>query len=155
MSVNRNAGKESSKDRVGSSVLDKIPFLHGCEDDDEDDSDEEDDFQGIATDCIDGPRKSKKSRVKVWPVKEHFHNPSALSVLCPEVNLSHVLCCLPPAQMSSEPMTTDLDPEDEEDEDDSEDALNEFDFLGSGEDGEGAGEARISGDGRELGTPLP
>lgn len=46
-------------------MLDKIPFLHGCEDDDEDDSDEEDDFQGIATDCIDGPRKNKKSRVKV------------------------------------------------------------------------------------------
>ena len=46
-------------------MLDKIPFLHGCEDDDEDDSDEEDDFQGMATDCIDGPRKNKKSRVKV------------------------------------------------------------------------------------------
>ncbi|KAF7663339.1 hypothetical protein LDENG_00211880 [Lucifuga dentata] len=114
--IKRNAGKESSKERLGSSVLDKIPFLHGCEDDDEDDSDEEDDFQGMATDCIDGPRKNKKSRMK----------------------------------MGSEPMTTDLDPEDEEDEDDSEDALSEFDFLGSGEDGEGAGEARISGDGREL-----
>lgn len=62
----RNAGKESSKERLGGSVLDKIPFLHGCEDDDEDDSDEEDDFQGMATDCIDGPRKNKKSRVKVW-----------------------------------------------------------------------------------------
>lgn len=119
--IKRNAGKESSKERLGGSVLDKIPFLRGCEDDDEDDSDEEDDFQGIATDCIDGPRKNKKSRVK----------------------------------MGSEPMTTDLDPEDEEDEDDSEDAQNEFDFLGSGEDGEGAGEARISGDGRELGTLLP
>ncbi|XP_034556756.1 striatin-4 isoform X2 [Notolabrus celidotus] len=114
--IKRNAGKESSKERLGGSVLDKIPFLHGCEDDDEDDSDEEDDFQGMTTDCIDGPRKNKKSRVK----------------------------------MGSEPMTTDLDPEDEEDEDDSEDALSEFDFLGSGEDGEGAGEARISGDGREL-----
>ncbi|XP_005915846.1 striatin-4 [Haplochromis burtoni] len=114
--IKRNAGKESSKERVGGSVLDKIPFLHGCEDDDEDDSDEEDEFQGMATDCMDGPRKNKKSRVK----------------------------------MGSEPMTTDMDPEDEEDEDDSEDALNEFDFLGSGEDGEGAGEARISGDGREL-----
>ncbi|XP_077423140.1 striatin-4 [Vanacampus margaritifer] len=114
--IKRNAGKESSKERLGGSVLDKIPFLHGCEDDDEDDSDEDDDFQGMATDCIDGPRKNKKSRVK----------------------------------MGSEPMTTDLDPEDEEDEDDSEDALSEFDFLGSGEDGEGAGEARISGDGREL-----
>uniref|UniRef100_A0A4W6EMG8 Striatin 4 n=1 Tax=Lates calcarifer TaxID=8187 RepID=A0A4W6EMG8_LATCA len=104
--IKRNAGKESSKERLGGSVLDKIPFLHGCEDDDEDDSDEEDDFQGM----------NKKSRVK--------------------------------------PMTTDLDPEDEEDEDDSEDALGEFDFLGSGEDGEGAGEARISGDGRELGGAL-
>ncbi|KAK7882591.1 hypothetical protein WMY93_028765 [Mugilogobius chulae] len=114
--IKRNAGKETSKEHMTGSVLDKIPFLHGCEDDDEDDSDEEDDFQGIATDCIDGPRKNKKSRVK----------------------------------MGSEPMTTDLDPEDEEDEDDSEDAQNEFDFLGSGEDGEGAGEARISGDGREL-----
>ncbi|XP_019943806.1 striatin-4 [Paralichthys olivaceus] len=114
--IRRKADKESSKERPGGSVLDKIPFLHGCEDDDEDDSDEEDDFQGMATDCIDGPRKNKKSRVK----------------------------------MGTEPMTTDLDPEDEEDEDDSEDALGEFDFLGSGEDGEGAGEARISGDGREL-----
>uniref|UniRef100_A0A8C9Z359 Striatin 4 n=1 Tax=Sander lucioperca TaxID=283035 RepID=A0A8C9Z359_SANLU len=114
--IKRNAGKESSKESLGGSVLDKIPFLRGCEDDDEDDSDEDDDFQGMATDCIDGPRKSKKSRVK----------------------------------MGAEPMTTDLDPEDEEDEDDSEDALSEFDFLGSGEDGEGAGEARISGDGREL-----
>ncbi|XP_034719858.1 striatin-4 isoform X1 [Etheostoma cragini] len=111
-----NAGKESSKEGLGGSVLDKIPFLHGCEDDDEDDSDEDDDFQGMATDCIDGSHKNKKSRVK----------------------------------MGAEPMTTDLDPEDEEDEDDSEDALSEFDFLGSGEDGEGAGEARISGDGREL-----
>lgn len=64
MSVCRNASKESSKERLGGSVLDKIPFLHGCEDD-EDDSDEEDDFQGMATDCIDGPRKNKKSRVKV------------------------------------------------------------------------------------------
>lgn len=64
----RNAGKESTKERLGGSVLDKIPFLHGCEEDDEDDSDEEDDFQGMATDCIDGPRKNKKSRVKVWSI---------------------------------------------------------------------------------------
>uniref|UniRef100_A0A8K9US85 Striatin 4 n=1 Tax=Oncorhynchus mykiss TaxID=8022 RepID=A0A8K9US85_ONCMY len=101
--IKRNAaGKDGSKERLGGSVLDKIPFLHGCQDDDEDDSDEEDDFQGMG-----------KLRVK--------------------------------------PTTTDLDPDDEEeDEDDSEDALSEFDFLGSGEEGEGAGEARISGDGREL-----
>uniref|UniRef100_A0A673MUF6 Striatin-4-like n=1 Tax=Sinocyclocheilus rhinocerous TaxID=307959 RepID=A0A673MUF6_9TELE len=56
--------------------------------------------------------------------------------------------------MGGESMTTDLDPEDDDDEDDSEDALGEFDFLGSGEEGEGAGEARISGDGRELGGAL-
>lgn len=60
----RRAGKESSKERMDSSVLDKIPFLRGCEDDDEDDSDEEEDFQGMTTDCIDG-RKNKKSRSKV------------------------------------------------------------------------------------------
>ncbi len=60
----RCAGKESSEERIGSSVLDQIPFLRGCEDDDEDDSDEEEDFQGMTTDCIDG-RKNKKSRSKV------------------------------------------------------------------------------------------
>nr|XP_023833902.1 LOW QUALITY PROTEIN: striatin-4-like [Salvelinus alpinus] len=117
--IKRNAaGKDGCKERLGGSVLDKIPFLHGCQDDDEDDSDEEDDFQGMGTDRVDGQRnKNKKPRVK----------------------------------MGTEPMTTDLDPDDEEeDEDDSEDALSEFDFLGSGEEGEGAGEARISGDGREL-----
>lgn len=66
--VGRNAaGKDGSKERLGGSVLDKIPFLHGCQDDDdEDDSDEEDDFQGMATDRIDGQRnKNKKPRVKV------------------------------------------------------------------------------------------
>uniref|UniRef100_A0AAY4CY60 Striatin N-terminal domain-containing protein n=1 Tax=Denticeps clupeoides TaxID=299321 RepID=A0AAY4CY60_9TELE len=109
--------RQIEEERVGGSVLDKIPFLRGCEDDDEDDSDEEDDFQGLPADCMDGPRKNKKSRSKI-----------------------------------GEPLTPDLDPEDDDDdEDDSEDALGEFDFLGSGEEGEGAGEARISGDGRELG----
>ncbi|KAJ7990395.1 hypothetical protein DPEC_G00299860 [Dallia pectoralis] len=118
--IKRNAsGKDGSQERLGGSMLDKIPFLHSCEDDDEDDSDEEDDFQGMGTDCIDGQRnKNKKPHIK----------------------------------MGTEPMTTELDPDDdEEDEEDSEDALSEFDFLGSGEEGEGAGEARISGDGRELG----
>ncbi|XP_006627692.2 striatin-4 isoform X1 [Lepisosteus oculatus] len=114
--IKRNAGKESSKERLSGSVLEKLPFLHGCEEEEEDDSDEEDDFQGMATDCIDGPRKHKKSRVK----------------------------------LGAEPVGAELDPDDEEDEEDSEDALGEFDFLGSGEEGEGAGEARISGDGREL-----
>lgn len=61
---------------MGSSVLDKIPFLRGCEDDDEDDSDEEEDFQGITTDCIDG-RKNKKSRVKVRVFTVHADKESA------------------------------------------------------------------------------
>uniref|UniRef100_A0A8C4DE05 Striatin, calmodulin binding protein 4 n=1 Tax=Dicentrarchus labrax TaxID=13489 RepID=A0A8C4DE05_DICLA len=76
------------------------------------------------------------------------------SETCPEPEPRAVSLLCSCVQMGSEPMTTDLDPEDEEDEDDSEDALSEFDFLGSGEDGEGAGEARISGDGRELGGAL-
>ncbi|KAL7849542.1 hypothetical protein SRHO_G00211650, partial [Serrasalmus rhombeus] len=113
--IKRNAGKENSKERIGGSVLDKIPFLRSCQDEEED-SDEDDDFQGIGTDCIDVPHKNKRSRAK----------------------------------MAGEPMTTDLDPDDDDDDDDSEDALSEFDFLGSGEECEGAGEARISGDGREL-----
>uniref|UniRef100_A0A8C4DAL4 Striatin, calmodulin binding protein 4 n=1 Tax=Dicentrarchus labrax TaxID=13489 RepID=A0A8C4DAL4_DICLA len=76
------------------------------------------------------------------------------SETCPEPEPRAVSLLCSCVQMGSEPMTTDLDPEDEEDEDDSEDALSEFDFLGSGEDGEGAGEARISGDGRELGGDM-
>ncbi|XP_041090595.1 striatin-4-like [Polyodon spathula] len=112
--IKRNAGKES-KDRITSSVLDKIPFLQGCEE--LDDSDEDEDFQGISTDCLSGSRQHKKSRAK----------------------------------MGAESLEAEVEPDDEEeDEDDSEDALNEFDFLASGEDGEGAGEACISGGGREL-----
>ncbi|MBN3277941.1 STRN4 protein, partial [Polyodon spathula] len=112
--IKRNAGKES-KDRITSSVMDKIPFLQDCQE--EDDSDEEEVFQGISTDCLDRSRQHKKSRAKI----------------------------------GAEPQGAEVELEDdEEDEDDSEDALSEFDFLGSGEDGEGAAEARISGDGREL-----
>ncbi|XP_029349905.1 striatin-3 [Echeneis naucrates] len=42
-----------------------------------------------------------------------------------------------------------------EDDADTEEALKEFDFLVTGEDGEGAGEARSSGDGTEWAEPLP
>lgn len=44
--------------------------------------------------------------------------------------------------------------EDEDEEDDSEDAINEFDFLGSGEDGDGAPDPRrgaTEGNPHELG----
>ncbi|MBN3319126.1 STRN4 protein, partial [Atractosteus spatula] len=134
--IKRNAGKESSKERLSGSVLEKLPFLHGCEEEEEDDSDEDDDFQGMATDSIDGPRKHKKSRVKR---KMHYFTTHA------GVEIKF---------LGAEPVGAELDPDDEEDEDDSEDALGEFDFLGSGEEGEGAGEARISGDGQNRRNKL-
>ncbi|XP_074872028.1 striatin-4 [Carettochelys insculpta] len=105
--IKRNAGKET-KDRISSSVIEKIPFLQNCEDED---SDEEEDLEGLP---LETQRQHKKQRVKL-PTKP----------LLPEV-------------------------EDEDDDEDSEDALNEFDFLGSGENGEGSGDNRRSGDGNEL-----
>uniref|UniRef100_A0A452HIF5 Striatin N-terminal domain-containing protein n=1 Tax=Gopherus agassizii TaxID=38772 RepID=A0A452HIF5_9SAUR len=105
--IKRNAGKET-KDRISSSVMEKIPFLQNCEDED---SDEEEDLEGLP---LETQRQHKKQRVKL-----------ATKPLMPEV-------------------------EDEEDDEDSEDALNEFDFLGSGENGEGSGDARRTGDGNEL-----
>ncbi|ELK12794.1 Striatin-4 [Pteropus alecto] len=83
----RAAGKDG-RERLGGSVLEQIPFLPNCEDEDSDEDDELDSVQ------------HKKQRVKL-PSK----------ALVPEM-------------------------EDEDEEDDSEDAINEFDFLGSGEDGE-------------------
>lgn len=53
-------------------------------------------------------------------------------------------------QLATKPLMPEV--EDEEDDEDSEDALNEFDFLGSGENGEGSGDARRTGDGNELGN---
>lgn len=41
-----------------------------------------------------------------------------------------------------------------EDEADTEEVMKEFDFLVTAEDGEGAGEARSSGDGTEWGEPM-
>uniref|UniRef100_A0A8C0H923 Striatin 4 n=1 Tax=Chelonoidis abingdonii TaxID=106734 RepID=A0A8C0H923_CHEAB len=61
----------------------------------------------------------------------------------PRLTLSS-LCC----QLATKPLMPEV--EDEEDDEDSEDALNEFDFLGSGENGEGSGDARRTGDGNEL-----
>lgn len=58
------------------------------------------------------------------------------------------------AQLPSKALVPEV--EDEDEEDDSEDAINEFDFLGSGEDGEGAPDPRrCAGEGtrRELGKP--
>lgn len=75
-------------------MLEQIPFLQNCEDEDSDEDDELDSVQ------------HKKQRVRL-PSK----------TLVPEM-------------------------EDEDEEDDSEDAINEFDFLGSGEDGEGSPDPR-------------
>uniref|UniRef100_A0A8D0GBH1 Striatin 4 n=1 Tax=Sphenodon punctatus TaxID=8508 RepID=A0A8D0GBH1_SPHPU len=105
--IQRNAGKEA-KDRIGSAVMEKIPFLQSCEDED---SDEEEELESLP---LESQRQHKKQRVKL-----------ATKPLMPEV-------------------------EDEDDDEDSEDALNEFDFLGSGENEEGSGDTRHSGDGNEL-----
>ncbi|XP_007941076.2 striatin-4, partial [Orycteropus afer afer] len=102
--IKRNAAGKDGKDRLGGSVLEQIPFLQSCEDEDSDEDDELDSAQ------------PKKQRVK----------------------------------LPSKALVPDME---DEDEDDSEDAINEFDFLGSGEDGEGAPDPRrCPGDGnhREL-----
>ncbi|KYO40156.1 hypothetical protein Y1Q_0019053 [Alligator mississippiensis] len=54
--IKRNAGKESSE-RLGGAVLDQIPFLQHCEDED---SDEEEDGEGLP---LQAPRQHKKQRV--------------------------------------------------------------------------------------------
>ncbi|XP_072464178.1 striatin-4 isoform X2 [Notamacropus eugenii] len=100
--IKRNAAGKEAVERLGSSVLEKIPFLQNCEDEDSDEEEELDSLQ------------PKKQRVK----------------------------------LSSKPLVPEMD--EEEDDEDSEDAINEFDFLGSGEDGEGPADARRSGDGTEL-----
>uniref|UniRef100_A0A4X1W3B3 Striatin-4 n=1 Tax=Sus scrofa TaxID=9823 RepID=A0A4X1W3B3_PIG len=92
--LRQNAAGKDGKERLGGSVLEQIPFLQNCEDEDSDEDDELDSVQ------------HKKQRVKL-PSK----------ALVPEM-------------------------EDEDEEDDSEDAINEFDFLGSGEDGEGSPDPR-------------
>ncbi|XP_025770068.1 striatin-4 [Puma concolor] len=92
--IKRNAAGKDGQERLSGSVLEQIPFLQSCEDEDSDEDDELDSVQ------------HKKQRVKL-PSK----------ALVPEM-------------------------EDEDEEDDSEDAINEFDFLGSGEDGEGSPDPR-------------
>ncbi|EGW03557.1 Striatin-4 [Cricetulus griseus] len=92
--IKRNAAGKDGKERLGGSVLEQIPFLQNCEDEDSDEDDEVDSVQ------------HKKQRVRL-PSK----------ALVPEM-------------------------EGEDEEDDSEDAINEFDFLGSGEDGEGSPDPR-------------
>ncbi|EHB00470.1 Striatin-4 [Heterocephalus glaber] len=90
--IKRNAAGKDGKERLGSSVLEQIPFLQTCEDEDSDEDDELDSVQ------------HKEQRVK----------------------------------LPSKALVPEMEDEDEDEEDDSEDAINEFDLLGSGEDGEGS-----------------
>nr|XP_056702126.1 striatin-4 isoform X1 [Euleptes europaea] len=56
--IKRNAGKEA-KNRLSNTVMEKIPFLQGCE---EDDSDEEEDLESMP---LETQRQHKKQRVKL------------------------------------------------------------------------------------------
>lgn len=70
--------------------------------------------------------------------------------LWPRDLLSYVVFTL--SQLPSKALVPEMEEEDEED--DSEDAINEFDFLGSGEDGEGSPDPRrcaADGNPHELG----
>lgn len=60
--------------------------------------------------------------------------------------IQKIFVCL---QIGNEGLAADLT-----DDPDTEEALKEFDFLVTAEDGEGAGEARSSGDGTEWGKML-
>lgn len=53
--MNRNAAGKDGQERLGGSVLEQIPFLQNCEDEDSDEDDELDSMQ------------HKKQRVKVGP----------------------------------------------------------------------------------------
>lgn len=86
----RNVAGRDGKERLGGSVLERIPFLQSWENEDSDEADEL------------GSVQHKKQSMKL---------PSEALV----------------------PKT-----EDKDEEDDSQDAINEFDFLGSGEDREGS-----------------
>lgn len=123
-------------------VLETFNFLENAEDSDEDDDDDDDDGELMDDmgDDIKHRRKHKSKVGKPWPSlrrRSFFFffsavaDPSVIRFLCPQVG--------------NEGLAS------EEDDADTEEALKEFDFLATAEDGEGAGEARSSGDGTEWG----
>lgn len=112
-------------------VLETFNFLENAEDSDEEEDEEGDLMDDISTDKHHRNRKHKS--------KVHKHTLS--------VTTSPVTCSLTPPdllQVGNEGLAS-------EDDADTEEALKEFDFLVTAEDGEGAGEARSSGDGTEWG----
>lgn len=114
--------------RSPADVLETFNFLENTED-----SDEDEDEDGDLMDDISPSKqpRSRKHRNKV----AHAHTPT---------------CTLTPRSSSCSPQVGNEGLASEEDAD-TEEALKEFDFLVTAEDGEGAGEARSSGDGTEWG----
>ncbi|KAL7980729.1 hypothetical protein Chor_001883 [Crotalus horridus] len=113
----------------------------GCEDDD---SDEEEDLEGLS---LETQRQHKKQRVKVSP--SLFVRLLGLSRHQEAGRQETMLLSGAQSPLASKPPMPEV--EDEDDDEDSEDALSEFHFLGSGENGEGSGDSRCAGDGNELG----
>lgn len=116
-------------------VLETFNFLENTED-----SDEDEDEDGDLMDDI-SPNKhhrSKKHRSKVAHARTHARSR-------PRASRSLTRCS---SQVANEGLASEEDA-------DTEEALKEFDFLVTAEDGEGAGEARSSGDGTEWGEDRP
>lgn len=121
-------------------MLEQVPFLRPCEDED---SDEDEDADGPPAEP---PRQHKKQRVKASLPPP----PSQILGRCPRSGCPKTGPDPPPlSQLPPKPLLPEV--EDEDDDDDSEDALNEFDFLGSGENGDGR---RAGEGGGELGEQV-
>lgn len=91
----------------------------------------------------------KQHRNKKHKTKVHTHTHTPLVFWCTHTHTppSSSLTLHPSLQVGNEGLAS-------EDDADTEEALKEFDFLVTAEDGEGAGEARSSGDGTEWGERL-
>ncbi|KAK2490065.1 hypothetical protein MC885_009343 [Smutsia gigantea] len=125
--IKRNAAGKDGKERLGGSVLEQIPFLQNCEDEDSDEDDELDSVQ------------HKKQRVKASSWAQGGLLPAPPSPRGPPCFV-YQQESTPLGALPSKALVPEM--EDEDEEDDSEDAINEFDFLGSGEDGEGSPDPR-------------
>ncbi|XP_057567709.1 striatin-4 isoform X2 [Hippopotamus amphibius kiboko] len=179
--IKRNAAGKDGKERLGGSVLEQIPFLQNCEDEDSDEDDELDSVQhkkqrvkkalgctvaagqelvaaaalavlgrgmalivpgGVGHNCA-GPLSGPTPALSVWA---GCLNLDARSSPGKEEGGAHPIPLLPhgpeagASQLPPKALVPEMEEEDEED--DSEDAINEFDFLGSGEDGEGSPDPR-------------
>ncbi|XP_046311672.1 striatin-4 isoform X2 [Marmota monax] len=162
--IKRNAAGKDGQERLGGSVLEQIPFLQNCEDEDSDEDDELDSVQHkkqrVKLECVDWrllwssagdatPATCPRCPLRLSPVESVFllwlslsppvawelHQEGTVALsLCPQKGVEQR------RSLPSKALVPEL--EDEDEEDDSEDAINEFDFLGSGEDGEGSPDPR-------------